>query len=182
MKFKGSLNLKNIYDRIDAFDDYTMKENFAVMKDIPEEKFNLTKESDKLKLEIKFTVMKKEKHLIIELNPVSQSTDSIIQCLMKKNKNNEERLIALEKKRNELKNKITNKAIIDKNEKAKNDSKIKSTENIDNKIKLDQQKKFVNLSKDSYEDKDINLNIKGCTSLKRWKNFSRNRKRWNLYL
>ena len=84
MKFKGSLNLKNIYDRIHAFDDYTMEENFAVMKDIPEEKFNLTKESDKLKLEIKFTVMKKEKHLIIELNPVSQSTDSIIQCLMKK--------------------------------------------------------------------------------------------------
>ena len=49
-----------------------MEEIFAVMKDLLDEKFNLTKESDKLKLDIKFPVMKKEKHLIILLNPVSQ--------------------------------------------------------------------------------------------------------------
>ena len=38
---------------------------------------------------------------------------------MKMDKNNEERLIALEKKINELKNKITNETTVDKSEKAK---------------------------------------------------------------
>ena len=56
------------------------------------------------------------------------------------NKYNEERLTALEKKIHELKNKIINKTSVDKNEKAKNDSEVKSTENIEHKSNLAQQK------------------------------------------
>lgn len=165
LKFKGCINLKDIYNQIRAFDDYTMEEIFTVMKDMSEDKFNITKESDKLKLDIKFTVMKKDKHLIMELNPVSESNDSIIQRLVKMNKNIEERIKALEKEINEIKNQKTNKAVANKNEKAKNDSEVKQTEKIENKTNLTPPKKFVKLSNESYKDEDINLNIKGCSLL-----------------
>ena len=43
LKFKGNTNLKNIYEQIRAFDDYTMEEVFTAMKDLPKEDFNLKK-------------------------------------------------------------------------------------------------------------------------------------------
>ena len=138
LKFKGNTNLKNIYEQIRAFDDYTMEEVFTAMKDLPKEDFNLKKEYDKIKLDIKFKIMKKEKHLIIDLIEVKESNESIIQNLMKINKKNEERLEALEKELLELKN----------NKEKKLD--VKATQPI---------------CTSDFTEKDVNLNIKGSSLL-----------------
>ena len=102
-KYQGTLAVKVIYEQIRAFRGYTMEEIFSVMKDICQEKFNLIKKSDKLELDITFTVMKKEKHLLINLNEVFESNSDIIKRLMEISKNQEDRIKALEKGINELK-------------------------------------------------------------------------------
>ena len=63
-----------------------MEEIFSVMEDISKEKFNLIKESDKLKLDISFPILKKEKHLLINLKEVIETSSDIIKRLKKKAK------------------------------------------------------------------------------------------------
>ena len=164
LKFNGSINLKDIYSQIHAFDEYTMEEVFSVMKDLSEEKFNLIKESDKFKLDIKIPVMKKEKHLIIDLNPIIESTDDIIQRLLKLEKNQEERIKALEIEINELKSILVNKIPVSENDEVNNKDEIKENKNIpEQQIKSENKSKEVDISLLKYE-KEIN-GIKGSTLL-----------------
>ena len=109
LKFNGSINLTDIYKQIRAFQDYTIDEVFSIMKDLPQEKFNLKKDSDKYELDIAFPVMKKEKHLIINLNPVTESKENLIQSLTKIIKDQENKINDLEKEINELKINLANK-------------------------------------------------------------------------
>ena len=102
-KYNGSINLKDVYEQISALKGYSMEEIFSVMEDISKEKFNLIKESDKLKLDIAFPILKKEKHLLINLKEVIETSSDIIKRLMEKCKNQEDRITALEKEINELK-------------------------------------------------------------------------------
>ena len=80
-----------------------MEEIFSAINDIPQEKFNLTKKSDKLEFDIPFIVIKKEKHLLISLNEVTETNADIIERLMGISKNQKERIKALEEAINDLK-------------------------------------------------------------------------------
>ena len=102
-EYKGNIDLKNIYEQIRAFNGYTMEEIFSAINDIPQEKFNLTKKSDKLEFDIPFIVIKKEKHLLISLNEVTETNADIIERLMEINKNQKERIKNLEEAINDLK-------------------------------------------------------------------------------
>ena len=102
-EYKGNIDLKNIYEQIRAFNGYTMEEIFSAINDIPQEKFNLTKKSDKLEFDIPFIVIKKEKHLLISLNEVIETNADIIERLMEISKNQKERIKALEEAINDLK-------------------------------------------------------------------------------
>ena len=147
-KYKGSVELKNIYEQIRAFDEYTMEEVFSVMKDISQEKFKLIKESDKFKLDIAFTVMKKDKHLLINLNEIIESNDDIIKRLIQLNKNQEEKIKALEKEIDELK-KIEEKI----KDKTKEETKEATKEEI--KERNDDISKYIN----EKEDEGVNIKV-----------------------
>ena len=90
--FKGSITLKDIYQKLPALEDYTMKEFFSVLEDIKDENFEIKKEEDNFKLYILVKVINKEKTLIIDINEVTLSQDDIIKVIMKINKSNEERI------------------------------------------------------------------------------------------
>ena len=60
----------------------------------------MSKSSDKYYLDFTFKVLKKEKHLKLEINEVSISKTEIIQDLLKMTQNNEKRLKNLEKEIN----------------------------------------------------------------------------------
>ena len=102
-EYKGNIALNNIYEQIRAFNGYTMEEIFSAINDIPQEKYNLTKKSDKLEFDIPFIVIKKEKHLLISLNEVTETNADIIERLMEISKNQKERIKALEEAINDLK-------------------------------------------------------------------------------
>ena len=102
-EYKGNIALNNIYEQIRAFNGYTMEEIFSAINDIPQEKFNLTKKSDKLEFDMPFIVIKKEKHLLISLNEVIETNADIIERLMEISKNQKERIKALEEAINDLK-------------------------------------------------------------------------------
>ena len=99
-KFNGNISLKNIYEKIPALEDYTMKEIFAVFEDLKDEKFQIKKEEDKFKFSILIKILNKEKTLNVDISEVTQSEDDLIQYLMKTIKSQEERITKLE---NELK-------------------------------------------------------------------------------
>ena len=64
-KFNGNISLKNIYEKLLVFEDYTMKEFFSVLEDLKDEKFQIKKEKNKYKLNILIKVLNKEKILNI---------------------------------------------------------------------------------------------------------------------
>ena len=99
-KFNGSINLKDIYEKISALEDYTMKEIFAVFEDLKDEKFQIKKEEDKFKFSILIKILNKENALNVDISEVTQSEDDLIKYLMKTIKSQEERITKLE---NELK-------------------------------------------------------------------------------
>ena len=99
-KFNGSIKLKDIYEKIPALEDYTMKEIFAVFEDLKDEKFQIKKEEDKFKFSILIKILNKEKTLNVDISEVTQSEDDLIKYLMKTIKSQEERITKLE---NELK-------------------------------------------------------------------------------
>jgi ABC-type transporter MlaC component len=64
-KFNGNISLKDIYEKLPVFEDYTMKEFFSVLEDLKDEKFQIKKEKNKYKLNILIKVLNKEKILNI---------------------------------------------------------------------------------------------------------------------
>ena len=100
VKFNGNITLKDIYEKLPVFEDYTMKELFEIFQELKDEKFQIKKEGDKYKLIITIKVLNKEKTLSIDLKEVTQSEDDLIKFLVQTVKSQEERITNLE---NELK-------------------------------------------------------------------------------
>ena len=103
LKFSADVPLKDIYQKFRAFDGYNMKEIFAVIKDLKDDDFNLMKESDKYIFDIKIKVLKKEKHLKIDLNENKQTGNDIMKELLEQLKQKQERSKKLEEEIRELK-------------------------------------------------------------------------------
>ena len=102
-KFNRDLNLKEIYEQIRAFNEYSIEEFFSALDELAKDNINMSKSSDKYYLDFTFKVLKKEKHLKLEINEVSISNTEIIQDLLKMTQNNEKRLKNLEKEIKKLK-------------------------------------------------------------------------------
>jgi len=102
-KFNGKISLKEVYEQISAFDEYTMGEFFAALEDLTKDKIKIEKSSDKYELDLAFKVLKKEKHLKIQISQVTQSEEDLIKQITKIMLNNNKRLDQLEKKLSQLK-------------------------------------------------------------------------------
>ena len=100
VKFNGNITLKDIYEKLPVFEDYTMKELFEILIELKDDKFQIIKENDKYKLNILIKVLNKEKTLSIDITEVTQSEDDLIKFLINEVKSQEERISNLE---NELK-------------------------------------------------------------------------------
>ena len=100
VKFNGNITLKDIYEKLPVFEDYTMKELFEILIELKDGKFQIIKENDKYKLNILIKVLNKEKTLSIDITEVTQSEDDLIKFLINEVKSQEERISNLE---NELK-------------------------------------------------------------------------------
>ena len=90
-KYIGNKSLKDIYKAFPLFNDYKMKDIFANLEDLKDDKFQIIKEENKFKLNILIKVLKKEKPLIIDIAEVTQSKNDIIQLLIKKVQSNEKK-------------------------------------------------------------------------------------------
>ena len=102
-KFKKTLNLKEIYEQIRAFKEYSMEEFFSALDELGKDNITLSKSSDRYYLDLTFKVLKKEKHLKLEINEVLISKDEIIQDLLKRCLNNKKRIENLIKEIDSLK-------------------------------------------------------------------------------
>ena len=100
VKFNGNITLKDIYEKLPVFEDYTMKELFEILIELKDDKFQIIKENDKYKLNILIKVLNKEKTLSIDITEVTHSEDDLIKFLINEVKSQEERISNLE---NELK-------------------------------------------------------------------------------
>ena len=95
-KFNGILTLKEIYEQIPAFDEYTIEEIFSAFDDITMDKIKIVTNSDKFELDFSFKVLKKEKHLKLEITVAQLSKDDLIQKLLKTNEEQKKRISKLE--------------------------------------------------------------------------------------
>ena len=111
-KYKGNISLQDIYKKFSSLKDYTMKDFFAILEDLKDEKFQIKKEEDKYQLNILIKVLKKEKPLIIDIVETTYSKNDLIQFLIKKVKSNAERIACLEKELKNLKIKKEDNKII----------------------------------------------------------------------
>ena len=102
-KFKGNTSLKDIYEKLPVFEDYTMKEFFSVLEDLKDEKFQIKKEENKYKLIILIKILNKEKILNIDITEVTQSEDDLIAFLIKSDNSQKERIAHLENEKKILK-------------------------------------------------------------------------------
>ena len=91
-KFNQQLSLKEIYEQIRAFKEYSMEEFFSALDELTKDNISLEKSSDKYYLDFAFKILKKEKHLKIEIKELSISKEDIIQNLTKKIFNNKKRI------------------------------------------------------------------------------------------
>ena len=101
LKYNGNISLKDIYKKCHFLIDYSMKDIFAILEDLKDDKFQIIKEVNKYKLNILIKVLKKEKPLIIDIAEVTQPKNDIIQLLIKKVQSNKKRIKYIEK---EIKN------------------------------------------------------------------------------
>ena len=103
VKFNGNITLKDIYEKLPVFEDYTMKELFEILIELKDDKFQIIKENDKYKLNILIKVLNKEKTLSIDITEVTQSEDDLIKFLVQTVKSQEERITNLEKELKKIK-------------------------------------------------------------------------------
>ena len=103
-KFKGSINLKDIYSQISVFDEYKMEEYFNLINYLKEDNFIISKESNQYKLEILCQVLKKIKKLSINLSPANESICVLLKHLLQIQKKQEDRIKQLKSLLNELQN------------------------------------------------------------------------------
>ena len=104
-KFTRNINLKEIYEQIRAFSEYSMEEFFSALNELTKDNITMEKSSDKYYLVLSFKVLKKIKHLKLELNEASLSKNDIIQELLKKVLNNTRRIKTIMKELETIKNK-----------------------------------------------------------------------------
>ena len=80
-----------------------MEEFFSALDELGKDNITLSKSSDRYYLDLTFKVLKKEKHLKLEINEVLISKDEIIQDLLKRCLNNKKRIENLIKEIDSLK-------------------------------------------------------------------------------
>ena len=68
LKYNGNIFLEKIQVQIKAFFDYELSEIFDEINQLKENNFSIVKESNKLKLKIKFMILRRKKYLFIDLN------------------------------------------------------------------------------------------------------------------
>ena len=102
-KFSKTINLNEIYEQIRAFKEYSMEEFFSALNELGKDNITMSKSTDKYHLDFTFKVLKKEKHLKLEMNEISTSKEEILQDLLKRILNNKKRIENLEKEINILK-------------------------------------------------------------------------------
>ena len=59
-KFNKTLNLKEIYEQIRAFKEYSMEEFFSALDELGKDNITMSKSSDKYHLDFTFKVLKKK--------------------------------------------------------------------------------------------------------------------------
>ena len=79
------------------------KNFFSALDELAKDNITLSKSSDKYYLDFTFKVLKKEKHLKLEMDEISTSKEEILQELLKRCLNNKKRIENLEKEINILK-------------------------------------------------------------------------------
>ena len=68
VKYKGRIFLEKIQSQIKAFFDYNIYEIFEEINHLNSNNFSLINEYKQYKLRIKFTILRKEKYIFIDLN------------------------------------------------------------------------------------------------------------------
>ena len=68
LKYKGNIFLEKIQIQIKTFFDYNINEIFEEIKQLDNNNFNIIKENNKYKLQIKFIILRRKKYLCINLN------------------------------------------------------------------------------------------------------------------
>ena len=156
--FKGKINLESIIEQIPLLEDSTIEECLEVINDITSENFEIIKESDKYKLNIKIVILKKENRLVIDMNKLEQSKDMIILELKKLKEENYSKIKRLLEKSNAITKEINELEIQKENDKKeklgqkrRENEIIRQAEMRDNQKKQDEEeyeKSFPNSYKD----------------------------------
>ena len=75
---KGTLSLEQIISQVPLFEDNNLEESYEIINDLKSSNFSLIEDSEKYKLNIKITILKKEKNLQVDLTEFTKTKDQII--------------------------------------------------------------------------------------------------------
>ena len=81
LKYEGYINAVKIQNQIITFNDYNIDEIFEEINLLENDSFSLVKEQEKYILKIKFTILRKAKYLLVDLEEnknVDASKDDLI--------------------------------------------------------------------------------------------------------
>ena len=88
LKYRGNIFLEKIQLQIKTFFDYNITEVFEEINQLNNNNFSIIKQNDKIKLKIKFIILRRKKYLYIDLNDNNENLieekDNIIFELNKK--------------------------------------------------------------------------------------------------
>ena len=96
--FQGSLSLEEIITQISLFEDYNIQEIYEILKELNSEKFILNENSGKYQLNIKISILKKEKILKVELVEFEKTKDQLISDLQNIKSENNSKITNLKEK------------------------------------------------------------------------------------
>ena len=109
LKFKGEIKLDNIYSQIPVLKSYNFQEILDIILDLNLDKFNINKVDDKYKLDIAIKIVKKEKHLLIDLDEAKETLEETIKRLRASIAQEDDKIKSLEKEKEYLQRYLQNK-------------------------------------------------------------------------
>ena len=102
LKFKGEIKLDDIYSQIPVLKSYNFEEILDIILDLNLDKFNINKISDKYNLDIAIKIVKKEKHLLIDLEEAKETLEETIKRLRASIAQEDNKIKSLEKEKEYL--------------------------------------------------------------------------------
>ena len=102
LKFKGEIKLDDIYSQIPVLKSYNFEEILDIILDLNSDKFNVNKVEDKYKLDIAIKIVKKEKHLLIDLEEAKETLEETIKRLKASIAKEDEKIKSLEIEKDNL--------------------------------------------------------------------------------